>query len=141
MRRPHRDQPGNQCHPGAGGQQGGPVGPLVPNTEARVVDWSTGESLPANEDGEIWIRGPQVMAGYLNNPEATAVTVDEDGWLHTGDIGLLTGMASSLSSPGSKRLHQVQGLPGGFPTVVGRASHHLQSLALQLPSKPLTRRQ
>jgi acyl-CoA synthetase (AMP-forming)/AMP-acid ligase II len=65
----------------------GSIGPLVPNTDARVVDWGTGENLAPNVDGEIWIRGPQVMRGYLNNPEATARTVDDEGWLHTGDIG------------------------------------------------------
>jgi len=65
----------------------GSIGPLLPNTEARVVDWGTGENLGPNQDGELLIRGPQVMRGYLNNAEATARTIDDEGWLHTGDIG------------------------------------------------------
>jgi acyl-CoA synthetase (AMP-forming)/AMP-acid ligase II len=65
----------------------GSIGPPLASTEARVVDYSTGEDLGTDEDGEVLIRGPQVMRGYLNNPEATAMTIDEDGWLHTGDIG------------------------------------------------------
>jgi acyl-CoA synthetase (AMP-forming)/AMP-acid ligase II len=65
----------------------GSVGPLIPNTEARLVDPETGEDVPEGEEGEIWIRGPQVMKGYLNNPEATAATITEDGWLRSGDIG------------------------------------------------------
>jgi acyl-CoA synthetase (AMP-forming)/AMP-acid ligase II len=63
------------------------VGPSLPNTEVMVVDVDSGEPLAANESGEIWMRGPQVMKGYLNRPRATAATVDSDGWLHTGDIG------------------------------------------------------
>src|SRR5207302_516239 len=73
------DEPG-KCKPGT-------VGPLVPNTECRIVDAATGADLGPDEDGELLIRGPQVMAGYLNNPEATAATLDAAGWLHTGDIG------------------------------------------------------
>jgi acyl-CoA synthetase (AMP-forming)/AMP-acid ligase II len=65
----------------------GTIGILVPNTEARVVDPETGTDCGIGVDGELWIRGPQVMAGYLNNPTATAETIDSDGWLHTGDIG------------------------------------------------------
>ena len=65
----------------------GTVGPLLPNTECRIVNPATGADLHIEEDGELLIRGPQVMRGYLNNPEATAATLDGDGWLHTGDIG------------------------------------------------------
>lgn len=63
------------------------VGPSVCNTEVMVVDTATNTPLGKNERGEIWIRGPQVMKGYLNNPQATANTIDREGWLHTGDIG------------------------------------------------------
>jgi acyl-CoA synthetase (AMP-forming)/AMP-acid ligase II len=65
----------------------GSVGVTAPNTELRIVHPASGEDLGPDEDGELWVRGPQVMKGYLNNPAATAVTLDEDGWLHTGDIG------------------------------------------------------
>jgi len=64
----------------------GEVGPPVPNTECRIVDVATGEDSVAEEPGELLIRGPQVMKGYLNNPQATALAIDPDGWLHTGDI-------------------------------------------------------
>jgi acyl-CoA synthetase (AMP-forming)/AMP-acid ligase II len=67
----------------------GSVGYAIPNTECRLVDTSTGEDAAPGERGELWIRGPQVMKGYLNNPEATADTVDADGWLHTGDVAIV----------------------------------------------------
>ena len=69
------------------GTKAGSIGPPVPNTEVKVVDVETGAALGPGEDGEICVRGPQVMKGYLNRPEATAAMIDADGWLHTGDIG------------------------------------------------------
>ncbi|HWS56461.1 MAG TPA: 4-coumarate--CoA ligase family protein [Pyrinomonadaceae bacterium] len=65
----------------------GSVGPPVPNMECRVVSLETGEPLGPGAEGEICVRGPQVMKGYLNRPDATAQCVDPEGWLHTGDIG------------------------------------------------------
>ncbi|XP_066275421.1 uncharacterized protein [Branchiostoma lanceolatum] len=65
----------------------GSIGVIIPNTEIKVIHTETGEALGEGEDGEIWVRGPQVMKGYLNNPEATAGCIDGDGWFHTGDIG------------------------------------------------------
>ncbi|KAL0554506.1 hypothetical protein IC582_008428 [Cucumis melo] len=62
------------------------VGLLAPNTEAKVVDWVTGSSMPPGKTGELLLRGPGSMKGYLNNPEATMSTIDQENWLHTGDI-------------------------------------------------------
>lgn len=65
----------------------GSVGVPAPNTECKIVNLETGEAVGRNQEGELCVRGPQVMKGYLNRPEATAHTIDADNWLHTGDIG------------------------------------------------------
>jgi acyl-CoA synthetase (AMP-forming)/AMP-acid ligase II len=62
-------------------------GQLLPNMEAKILDVSSGAELVPNQDGEVCVRGPNIMQGYLNNPAATASTIDSDGWLHTGDVG------------------------------------------------------
>jgi acyl-CoA synthetase (AMP-forming)/AMP-acid ligase II len=67
----------------------GTIGAPLPETECRVIDPDSGADVGPDERGEVWIRGPQVMKGYLNNPEETAATVDEDGWLHTGDVAVV----------------------------------------------------
>ncbi|MDQ6721853.1 MAG: AMP-binding protein [Candidatus Dormibacteraeota bacterium] len=68
-------------------RRGGSAGLLIPNTECKVMDPLSGAELGPGGQGEVWIRGPQVMTGYLNNPDATAAMLDAQGWLHTGDIG------------------------------------------------------
>ncbi len=87
----------------------GSVGLLVGGTEARVVDPGSGAALPAGEDGEVWVRGPQLMAGYRDDPDATAATIDADGWLHTGDLGHIDEDGSIFLVDRLKELIKVRG--------------------------------
>jgi long-chain acyl-CoA synthetase len=63
------------------------IGVALPGLEVRLVD-EEGEDALEGDSGEIWVRGPNVFAGYWENPEASAAAVDSDGWLHTGDIAV-----------------------------------------------------
>ena len=65
----------------------GTIGVPIPSTEIRIVD-EQGQSLPAGESGEIQIKGPQIMKGYYNRPDATEEVL-KDGWLSTGDVGVM----------------------------------------------------
>jgi len=64
----------------------GTSGVTIPNTEIRIIDPTTGEDQDVGHEGELWVRGPQVMKGYLNNEEATRLTIDDDGWLATSPV-------------------------------------------------------
>lgn len=93
-------------------RQGDPfsVGQVVPNTEAKIVDAVTQAELGPNQEGEICIRGPQVMKGYLNRPDATAKMIDAEGWLHTGDIGYADERGSVFVIDRVKELIKYKGL-------------------------------
>lgn len=65
----------------------GSVGYCLPNTTCKIVGMESQAELGPGEEGEICIRGPQVMKGYLGQPEATAEIIDSDQWVHTGDVG------------------------------------------------------
>jgi long-chain acyl-CoA synthetase len=73
---------------GTGRNRPGSVGPPLPGVELRLVDES-GHEVLAGDPGEIWVRGPNVFAGYWRDPDATARVLTEEGWLRTGDIGVI----------------------------------------------------
>eukprot|EP00605_Chrysophyceae_sp_TOSAG23-4_P002217 GSChrysophyteH1.ASY1.ANO1.2460.1 assembled CDS len=87
----------------------GVSGLLVPGTEGKIVHPETGEDIPSTEEGELLIRGPQVMKGYLNNAEATANTIRPDGWMHTGDIGKFDEDGFLIITDRSKELIKYKG--------------------------------
>ena len=66
----------------------GSVGPPLPGVEVRLTD-ADGQDAQANDPGEILVRGPNVFAGYWRDPDATRRVLDTDGWLHTGDVGVV----------------------------------------------------
>ena len=65
------------------------VGRALPHIEVKVVDIATGKTVPPGVQGEVCCRGYSIMKGYYNNPEATKAAISEDGWLHSGDLGIM----------------------------------------------------
>ena len=87
----------------------GSVGVTLPGTECRIVDPVTRADLGIGEEGELWVRGPQVMKGYLNNPGATAACLDGEGWLRTGDIAMFDAEGYLFIRDRLKELIKVKG--------------------------------
>lgn len=88
----------------------GSTGVVIPNTMAKIVDLSTGETLGPGVEGELCIHGPQVMKGYYRNEKATQETIDKDGWLHTGDIAKMDENENVYIVDRLKELIKVKGL-------------------------------
>ncbi|KAK6732336.1 hypothetical protein RB195_016615 [Necator americanus] len=86
------------------------VGKIASTFEQKIISTSTGEEVPTGERGEICVRGPTIMKGYLNRPEETAETIDADGWLHTGDIGYVDNKGQTYIVDRLKELIKVKGL-------------------------------
>ncbi len=81
--------PVSTMNPSKGLKKMGTVGMPVQNVDCKMVDPGTGEEVPVGEPGEICVKGPLVMQGYFNKPEETKNAVDEDGYMHTGDVGIM----------------------------------------------------
>ena len=76
-------------NPSQGKKKLGTVGMPFFNTDVKIVDENTGEEVPIGEPGEICVAGPLIMQGYLNKPEKTKEAIDADGYMHTGDVGIM----------------------------------------------------
>lgn len=103
----------------------GTCGQLYPNTQAKIVSLTDGSNLGPHQPGELYIRGPQVMKGYLNNEKATKETLDADGWLHTGDVAYYDPEGFFYMVDRTKELIKVKGNQVS-PT-------ELENLILELP--------
>lgn len=81
--------PVSTMNPSKGKKKLGTVGMPFLNTDIKLVDPGTGEEVPLGDAGEVCVKGPLVMEGYFNKPEATSDAVDKDGYMHTGDVGVM----------------------------------------------------
>ncbi len=78
--------PVSHCNPIYGQRKAGSIGLPFPDVEAKIMDYDKFVEKSQGEEGELWLRGPQIMQGYWGKPDETAKTITEDGWLRTGDI-------------------------------------------------------
>lgn len=114
------------------------VGHFMDHVEGKIVHIDTGEELPAGETGEICVRGYLVMAGYFGQPEETAKAVDQEGWLHTGDLGWLdeernihlTGRLKELIIRGGENIS-----PAEIETALGSCAQIAECKAIGVPDR------
>ena len=99
-------------------------GPPLPGAEVRITDLQTGADMPAGEIGQIETRGPMVMHGYFNNPQATEETIAPDGWMKTGDLGYLTPEGNVVVAGGRLRDMIIRGGENIYPVEI---ENHLRA--------------
>lgn len=110
----------------------GSCGILLPSAEAKVVDVHTRRDLGPYQKGELLVRGPMIMKGYLDNPGATAETVDNDGWLHSGDIATYDKAGRFFIVDRLKELIKVKGFqvaPAELEDLL-RGHYHIKDVAV-----------
>ena len=114
----------------------GSSGITMPNLVCKITDIATGDAVAAGCEGELWIKGPSVMLGYLGNPEATARTIDADGWLHTGDIGYFDTDGHLFVTDRLKELIKVKGFqvaPAELEALLQTHVHVLDAAVIGVP--------
>lgn len=117
----------------------GSVGRPIPGVRAKILDRETGEPLPANQPGMLWITGPNVMKGYLHHPEATAQVV-RDGWYSTGDLAqidedgfiTITGRESRFSKIGGEMVPHLK-VEETVQRIIGAGEDEIRAVVTAVP--------
>jgi fatty-acyl-CoA synthase len=103
------------------------VGRALPHIEVKVVDPETGEPLAPGLQGEVCCRGYNVMKGYYNNPGATKEAIDGDGWLHSGDLGIMDA-AGNLSITGRQKDMIIRGGENIYPREIEEFLYRMEDI-------------
>jgi len=119
-------------------QRNGSVGPLVPSTSGKIIDAESGKSLGPNEEGELCIKGPQVMMGYFNDAEKTNDCLSDDGWLRTGDLAYYDEDGFFYITDRIKELIKVRGFqvaPAELEELILHNEHVQDVAVVQIPDE------
>ncbi len=115
------------------------VGRAMPGIEVKIVDPDTGEEMAPGRQGEVCCRGYNVMKGYYNMPEATAEAIDADGWLHSGDLGVMD-EAGYLAITGRHKDMIIRGGENIYPREIEEFLYRLEGVAdVQVAGVPSTK--
>ena len=115
------------------------AGRAIPDTEVRIVD-PDGNEVPTGEPGEVVVRGYNVMKGYYEDPDATAEAIDEDGWLHTGDIAVMDAEGNVRITDRLKDMYVVGGFnayPAEVEQVIARHEGVAECAVVGVPDERL----